>query len=296
MAMSYTGSESPQSFARRRYVVKFSKVFFAVLIVAFATPLAAQMEERWKSEEHRGRHCSLATLKGTYGSFAEGMYLVQIPGTPVPPYSSVAVGLHTFDGKGNWSLTFARSLGGVIIPWGATAAGTYTVTPDCELSVDGKTPQNVPTTFVGPITGEGIFQEVHITYTDRSQVNSGILRKTPPWGCSSKTLEGKYVVFGQGSVASSQGPVPVAHVGVFVADGHGNFSGEETVKIADVTSTDTFSAKYTVNRDCTISAEITNSSQVIHEVGTITGLGEFQEGHLIVTESGWVFADTGRRK
>jgi hypothetical protein len=150
--------------------------------------------------------------------------------------------------------------------------------------------------FVGPITGEGIFQEVHITYTDAWQVNSGTLRKTPPWGCSNETLEGKHAVFGQGSVNSTQGPVPVAHVGVFVADGDGNFSGEETVKIANMTTTDTFSAKYIVNRDCTISAEITNSSEVVHEVGTITGVGDFQEGHLIVTDPGWVFADTGKKK
>jgi hypothetical protein len=281
---------------KRRYFVKFSKVFIVVLIAVFAIPLAAQM-----GEEHRGRHCSLATLKGTYGSFAQGMFLGQLPGTPAPPpYSSVAVGLHIFDGKGNWSLTYATSIGGVIIPWGATATGTYTVTHDCELSVVGSTPEGMPTVFVGPITGEGIFQEVHITYTDPARVNSGTLRKTPPWGCSNETLEGKYAVFGQG-LATSTIPglpplVPSAHVGHFIANGDGDFSGEDTLKIANVTINDTYTAKYNVNRECIMSADITTPLGVIHEVGTITGVGDFQEGHLIVTNPGWVCAETGKKQ
>ena len=59
--------------------MRFSKLFILGMLVVFSISLAAQMEE---SEEHSGRHCSLRTLKGSYGSFAQGTILAQFPGFP----------------------------------------------------------------------------------------------------------------------------------------------------------------------------------------------------------------------
>ncbi len=279
--------------------MKSRKAVITILIILFAIPLAAQV-----GDEHKGAPCSLATLRGTYGSFAEGTSLVEFTGlgTPKAPYPAVAVALHRFDGAGHWSFTYSTSLGGAIIR-GATATGQYAVTPDCEMAVLGETPTKMKIEFVGTITGEGVFREVHVTFTDQAKVQSPTLRRTPPSGCSQEMLKGKYAVFGQGFLTTEAGLTPVAHVGSFVADGDGTFSGAETLKIANMVGHDTFTGKYTVNRDCTISVEITTvssdmplSSATIHEFGTITGEGQAQEAHLIVTDPGWVFSDTGKKK
>jgi hypothetical protein len=145
----------------------------------------------------------------------------------------------------------------------------------------------------------GMLQEIHLMYTDPWVVASGTLKKTPVWGCSQETLKGRYTVFGQGLVTLPGFPplLPGAHVGIFAADGLGNFAGEETVNVAGQTGPlDTFTAKYTVKPDCTMSAEITTKLGVLHEVGTITGVGGAQESHKIVVEPGWVLADADKKQ
>lgn len=273
--------------------MRFCKMFILATLVLFSIAVAAQNDL-----SVQGQGCSLRTMKGSYGSFAAGTFLAQIPGYPTAPFQVVAVALHVFDGNGKWSITYATSFGGEIIPWGATGLGTYTVTPNCELSVLGSTPNGTLIMFTGTITGLGIYQEAHIIYTDPARVQFGTLRKTPPGGCTLSTLQGTYGVFGQGLATppSLQLLVPVAHVGTFVADGQGNFSGDETLKVANVKRTDTYTATYSVTADCIVSAEIRTPTEVIHEVGTITGVGPFQETHLIVTDTGWVFADAGKKK
>ena len=108
----------------------------------------------------------MATVKGSYGAFAQGTVLAQFPGFPRPPYAGVVAGLHSYDGAGNVFITYAASFGGVIMPWGATATGTYTVNRDCTILVSVVSSGGLPANFVGVITGRGMLQEVHIMYTD----------------------------------------------------------------------------------------------------------------------------------
>lgn len=73
--------------------------------------------------------CSVATVSGTYGFTASGFtsrnHSVQAAEVPV-----AFSGLDTFDGAGNFSSTFTVATNGTIST-GQTAAGTYTVNPDC---------------------------------------------------------------------------------------------------------------------------------------------------------------------
>lgn len=260
------------------------------VVFLLAIPLLAQSND--------SRLCSRATLKGAYGGFAQGTILAQFPGFPSPPYAGVVAGLHTYDGAGNVFIIYAASFGGVIMPWGVTAAGTYTVKWDCTVAVSVVSSGGLPANFVGVITGSGALQEVHITYTDRYWVNYGTLRKTPAGGCSQQSLKGTYGLFGDGLVTLPGSPplVPGSHVGRFIADGRGNLSGNETSNIVGTAGSDNFTGQYTVNSDCSVSATITTNSGVVHEVGMITGEGSLQEVHKIVMEPGWVFADVDKKQ
>ena len=266
-----------------------------ILILAFvllAIPVVAQTNAAKTSTA-----CSLATLKGTYGDFEQGTILAQFPGFPAPPYPVVASGVVTYDGAGNVSATYTASFGGVILP--GTATGTYAVNPDCTYSDVITEPGGPGGHHVGTITGEGMFQEVHLMYTDPWLVASATLRKAPAGGCSQESLKGTYTIFGQGlSTLPGLPPLlPGVHVGIFTADGRGNFAGEETVTIAGQTGPpDTYTAKYIVNSDCSMSVAVTTNLGVFNEVGTITGVGRFQEYHGIFVEPGWVFAETGEKQ
>ncbi len=256
--------------------MKYIRLFVTIAIVLMATSLAAQ-------------NCSLATVKGNFGSHAEGTMLAPFPEAPTPPYPVAAVGLHNFDGQGNWTITYSISLGGGIVPWGASLTGTYDVTPGCKLSVTGV---SMPVAFVGTIMGEGMTQTIYITYTSPAQIQSGVLKRTPVSGCSNKTFKGKYALAGQGFVYLATPPLAVSHVGDLTADGNGTFAGQATFKLFNITGTNNFTATYLVNSNCTVAAEIKNSDQsTTHEFGVITGQGNFQEIYLIITDPGWVLAD-----
>jgi hypothetical protein len=152
---------------------------------------------------------------------------------------------------------------------------------------------------VGTITGKGMFQEVHLMYTDSWLVASGTLRKTPAAGCSQETFKGTYALFGQGLGTLPGLPplLPGAHVGIFTADGRGNFAGDETVTVAGQTGPpDAFTAKYTGNSDCSMSVAVTTHLGVFNEVGTITGVRRFQQYHGIFVEPGWVLAETSKKQ
>jgi hypothetical protein len=246
-------------------------------------------------------NCSQATLQGKYGSVEQGTVLVDIGIGVTPPFPVALTAIDNYDGNGNISGTYWASFGGKQVS--GTITGTYTVYPDCTYS-DTITPAGESATHrVGAITGEGMYQELQTIYTDVWLVAFGTARKAPPWGCSLSTLKGTYEVFGQGTDTSfpipglPSPPFPAAHVGVFTADDAGHFSGKDVEKVDGAAAPTTFTAKYTVNPDCTMSSTITNSmGLVVHETGTITGSGESQEIHKIFTDSGWVFVDRVKRR
>jgi len=277
--------------------VKFTQPFILLLALALlAVPIAAQA-----NAVNNSKSCSLATLNGSYGVLEQGTFLAQLPGFPPPPFPAVNSVIATYDGAGNVSGNFTASFGGVIVP--GTFSGIYTVNRDCTYSMEFTAlPLGVVLHETGTITGRGMFQEIHLMYTDPFLVASGTAKKTPPGGCSLETFKGTYALFGEGMVTAQipgfpPPPVLFAHNGIFTADGAGNFSGEDTASFDGVIVPGTFTATYAINPDCTGSAVITDSlGLAIHEVGTITGMGGFRELHSIITDAGWVVAETSKKQ
>ena len=245
--------------------------------------------------------CSLDTLKGTYGTLEEGTVLGQIPGFPPPPFSAAISGIKSFDGAGNFSGTFTASFNGVIVP--GTITGTYTVSPDCTYSDEfTASPPGLVFHHAGTITGEGTFREVDFIYTDAGVLAFGTFRKAAPKPCSLATLKGTYALFGHGTVTGSipgfpPPPLLFAHTGILNFDGKGGLSGESTEDFDSATMPETYTGTYIVNPDCSATATINTSlGLVIHEAGTITGEGNFEELHNIITNAGWVVADGAKKQ
>ena len=74
--------------------------------------------------------CSLASLKGTYATHAQGTIIAPL-GSPFPsaPFPFGEAGIITLNGKGQHSGKTTVNLGGVVLQ--PTFSGTYTVNPDC---------------------------------------------------------------------------------------------------------------------------------------------------------------------
>jgi len=75
------------------------------------------------SGQGQPQNCSNNVLSGRYGFNVQGTVFVP----PVTP--AVAVGVADFNGSGSFTLTDVASFAGTIVP--RTAAGTYTVAPNC---------------------------------------------------------------------------------------------------------------------------------------------------------------------
>ncbi|MFB3923391.1 MAG: hypothetical protein ACE145_16845 [Terriglobia bacterium] len=243
--------------------------------------------------------CSLATLEGAYGFFEQGTYVGKIGQFPPGPFPVAIAGSISYDGAGNLSGTYTGSFGGYIAS--ASFTGTYLVDPDCTYSDEFSPGPGLVLHTAGSISGEGMFQEIHYVGTDAGIVMSGTSRKTRPEGCSLDTLKGDYALFGEGTVSPQLFTLPsfrVARSGLISFDGAGNFSGELTASANGlIVPNVTFTGTYTVESDCTTTAEIHNSlGQTAHEFGAISGNAALQEVHLVVTDPLWVFEEVAKRQ
>ncbi len=79
---------------------------------------------------HAQSGCSVATLTGNYGVRWQGFDILKGTAHEVP---WAGVGVLTFDGAGNVSISFTQSLNGTIST-GLTGVGTYTMNSDCTVS------------------------------------------------------------------------------------------------------------------------------------------------------------------
>jgi hypothetical protein len=274
-------------------------LLLVALLFSLVTPVtqarAQEVSAAAISDTAPSRACSPATLKGNYGVLEQGTIVGQLPGFPPPPFPVVNSATATYDGTGNFSGTYTLSVGGGIVP--GTFTGTYIVNPDCTYSDEFTPLPDLVVHHAGTISGIGIWQRIDYIYTDAGVVISGTARPTPPGGCSLASLKGTYAHFGQGTLTGPLPgfpPPPVLwdHSGTVTFDGKGSFTGEGMESVDGVTVPLTFTGTYTVNHDCSTSAVIhTSLGLVLHEAGTTSGVGIFQEYYGIVTDAGWVFVD-----
>ncbi len=272
----------------------WSSLLVAALFLGLTTVATITAAQDRDSDPGRPRECSLKTLQGRFGYFAQGTVLAVPSVHPALPL--VVSGIFTYDGEGNVSGTYNQSVGGGIST-GLTAEGTYLVKSDCTYSAQLNTPNGV-VHRVGTITGEGMRQEIHVLFTDPSSVAYATLKKTPEW-CSLETLKGAYALFGQGTILppAPASPLSDATAGRLTFDGEGNFSGDDTANINGTSTAVTFYGTYAVTPECAVSAHIIASNgHVLDEEGSITGEGDSKEIHDIFVTLGWAFTDTLKKQ
>jgi hypothetical protein len=236
------------------------------------------------------RNCSLATLKGAYGFQEHGTIMGS------PPFPDATSGIAIYDGEGTFHGKYTDALGGP-----GTFEGTYTVNSDCIYSDEFSPGPGMVYHHAGPISGDGILQEVHYIYTDAGGVVWGTLNKIRPWACSLATLKGTYAQFSEGTITVPipglpTPPFPVAFSGILTFNGAGKFSGQSTGSLGGVTVSNTVTGTYAVNPDCTLSVVAKTPQGVTHETGTITGLGDSQQVLNITTDTGLVVIDTAKKQ
>jgi hypothetical protein len=112
--------------------IRFSTIA-KTLAVAAITALVLGMAPTANAQD---KHCSLATLQGSFAYTSTG-FIVAAPYPPIiGPYAEV--GTQSFDGKGGVTFTFNASTNGSVGP--GTATGTYTVNEDCTGTFTEATP------------------------------------------------------------------------------------------------------------------------------------------------------------
>ena len=112
----------------------------------------------------------------------------------------------------------------------------------------------------------------------------GLVSQVQARACSNASIQGTYGFSCEGTIV---GVGPIAAIGVFTADGHGNGSEVETLSVNGEISRGVFRTDtYTVDADCTGSFVSTGpDGSVIHNDFVIDD--NAKEIRLIATESGW---------
>ena len=103
--------------------------------------------------------------------------------------------------------------------------------------------------------------------------------------CSVASVKGSFGFVEQGT-ALQPTPRLYANSGIVTLDGTGLLLGKFTLNVGGVSASGTLTGTYTVDPDCTYSLQFTTSlGAVLHQVGTFTGEGIFQEAHYIYTDN-----------
>jgi len=111
---------------KRILSVLFALVVSAILVVVMTT----SKSNYGVPAVHAQAGCTAATLTGSYGFVTLNSFFAKNPHAHFLPEADV--GLITFGGAGNSSISFTDSSNGAIAQF--TDTGTYTVNPDCTAS------------------------------------------------------------------------------------------------------------------------------------------------------------------
>lgn len=235
------------------------------------------------SHAQAGEACTQDSPKGSYGFLFYG-----VSGPDLLPF--VAVGVETFDGKGNVSGLASTSHNGEIRHWRAFA-GTYLINDDCTGSdvvrfVDG---ESMPTHEFVMVDGG---KELRLLSTGGG-ANIALYRKLNLNGCAASSFKGAYGYNGIGKVISPT-PADIAFAGRMVVDGEGRFGGADTIARNGEILSRTYKADYKVNPNCTGDYEADTTLGIVHSDFVIVGNGE--ELLVMRSDEGQVLSFTFKRQ
>jgi hypothetical protein len=185
--------------------------------------------------------CTNATLIGSYGAL--------LYGDKVPNYG-VTLTHYEADGNGNLRGMATNSINGTIVI--NTFTGTYSVSKNCTGSYT-LTYQNGQTANANFVIDNGR-KGFEIIRTDTGFAKSGFAEAQGTTPCG---LTGKRGIFALNVAGSGNGVGAVAAVGQVTLDGKGTLSGNETFSLNGTIYKPSVTGSYTVNSDCTGTAQIT---------------------------------------
>ena len=104
-------------------------------------------------------------------------------------------------------------------------------------------------------------------------------------------LERKGTIVGEGTLHPPDVPaLSGRQTGLITYNGRGNFYGSETVNVAGETERVSFTGRYAVGPNCSVSAELASSSGLnLRAAEVIVGEGVRQAVHVLIAQPGWVF-------
>ena len=238
--------------------VAFARFVAVVGLLVFANGLWAQGKQPT---------CTPADMAGDFATLPAGTLL----GGPLAGPFFAAGSLH-FDGVSRFSGTASSSFSGFIL-FPFDAAGSYTVTPDCVVSVHEET---LGINFTGYFTKNK--NEVVFFEPDPGTVTSNVLHRQRIKNCTARDLSDEWAIQATGSIFSSPGAFSrlFAQIGRLTFDGKGGFSGatSSTGPGGSIVN-NTVSGTYSMNANCTFTASITDNNAVTSRIfGILYGLGE----------------------
>jgi hypothetical protein len=263
----------------------------AIMLLAAANTFAAD----------RSQAFSNADIKGSYGLLAQGTSAD--PGAQIS-FPAVYVGVVSSDGngnlRGNGTINPGGPLSGLTPGQAVTLTGTYSVDADGTGNVTGSgAAANDPPSVLGAgaLVLESSNQiQVVSTQTDRVFYTTLIKQRPPFGGFSNAMLRGAWGFACHGTLVTTAGnPATVAEsaiavVGLMTADGHGNFSAEDTANTNGVVSQENFTGLNQVAGDGTISATATSTNPLLANlVGIIDNSDEFR---MITVDPGTIVSCT----
>lgn len=236
--------------------------------------------------------CSAKDYRGTYGFYSNGL-LLQLPPEAAAILGPIAqAGTFTSDGNGNIDSRLTVSWNGFILP-GDTPI-TYTITPDCLLSMSLvlPSPVNTPATFLGVLSQNA--REMTLTISSPpGTVVVGDHAKQDVKFCGGSEFSGAYQVDFRGSVvAPADRAGPFSRVGRLVSDGNGHFTAKTLANYAGRQVQEDFEGDYSMSSRCFLTLNYTFNGEKIAITGPLVGHGEAY--YMVVASPGWASAGTLR--
>ena len=219
--------------------------------------------------------CSDADMRGEFATQPKGLLTI---GPFAGPFA--ATGIIHFDGVGRFEGVATSSFNGtVIFPFDAT--GSYSVTPDCVLTIFEETLR---------IGFEGIISrtkdEVPLYQPQDTAITTNVLRRLKIPSCTSANLQDDWAIQASGSNIITGGSF--AQIGALRFDGAGHVTGKTGFSRNGLIVSRNLSGTYRVQENCTFSVRLTDETETVtHFYGTF-----FDDGSqfiLIYSDDGVVF-------